>query len=303
LAALLSLFLLPGASAAPQAAVSVRLLDGGGLSLDEYRGDKPLLLKFWASWCGVCLEQMPAYNDLHARYGDRVQFLSVNAAINDPLEQARATVEKHELKMPVAYDESGQLWDRFDVIATPMYVLLDRGGAVVFAHYLHDENLEHALEAAIASRAPESAGLEPDRAPRTPTDIDGQPFDLEADDNETLVVYHFATWCETYLRETDPERIPRCREFRESIDRLAARNLPLLRIIGFATSNGIDAESVRQYREQHGIDHQLVYDRAETFAARFGVRDFPYLVVVRDGAVVHSSDRLDPALLRDLASR
>lgn len=261
------------------------------------------MLKFWASWCSVCLQQMPAYNELHARYGDRVQFLSVNAAINDPLEQARATAGKHALKMPVAYDESGKLWDRFDVIGTPMYVLVDRDGAVVFTHYLHDESLELALDAVLASRAPETAGLEHDSAHRAPADIDGQPFDLEPADNETLVVYHFATWCETYLRETDPDRVPQCREFREGIARLAARSLPGLRIIGFATRNGIDPQSVRQYREQRGIDHQLVYDAAGTFAARFGVRDFPYLVVVRDGAVVHSSDRLDPALLRDLASR
>lgn len=302
LAALLSLFLLPGASAAPTGDVDVQLLDGSGFYLDEYRGEKPLLLKFWASWCRVCLGQMPAYNELYANYGDRVQFLSVNAAINETLEQARATVEKYALEMPVAYDGSGRLWERFDVIATPMYVLLDRDGAVAYTHYRHDKNLELALDAVLATRAPETAGLEPGSPPRAPVDIDGQPVDLQPADDETLLIYHFATWCETYLRETDPDRVPHCREFRNDVKRLAARNIPGLRIIGFATRNGIAPESVRKYREQHGIEHQLVYDAAGTFAARFGVRDFPYLVVVRDDAMVHSSDRLDAALIQDLVS-
>jgi hypothetical protein len=48
LAAILSLFLSTGASAAPPADVAVQLLDGGAFSLDEYRGEKPVLLQFRA---------------------------------------------------------------------------------------------------------------------------------------------------------------------------------------------------------------------------------------------------------------
>lgn len=52
-------------------------LDGEPRRLSEFAG-KTVVLNFWASWCGPCLEEMPDFIDLQTRYGDRgVQFLGV----------------------------------------------------------------------------------------------------------------------------------------------------------------------------------------------------------------------------------
>lgn len=297
---ILWLFLLPGASGATTSDFSVNLLGGGRFTLHEYRGEKPVLLKFWATWCAACLKEMPAYRELHAEYGARVQFLAVNVAINDPLRKVRAAVREHELTMPVAYDAAGRLWQQFNVIGTPMYVLIAGDGTIAFTGHRHDERLALAMDAVLARRIVDTEQNGPADIPDGLADIDGKPVQLATGKNEMLVVYHFAAWCESYLRETYPEHAERCRQFRGNIGTLVALELPGTRFIGFATRYSSSRESVQQYRARYGIVHQLVFDTTGVFAERFGVRDFPHVVVIRNGAVVHSADRIDAGLIENL---
>jgi peroxiredoxin len=134
--------------------------------------------------------------------------------------------------------------------------------------------------------------------PKYLADVDGKPLQLNTEENKTLIVYHFATWCESYLQETDPARVRQCREFREGIDRLSQQ--ANIRLVGFATRYSSDKKSVLRYREQHHIDHPLVFDEAGTFAEQFGARDFPHLVVLRNNSIAQHRDRIDAALIEQL---
>lgn len=279
---------------------SVPLLGGGEFALHDHRGAKPVLLKFWATWCAACVKEMPAYRALHARLKDRVAFLAVNVGVSDPLERVRTAIIDHALTMPVTYDASGALWKQFGVIGTPMYVLIDRQGNVAYTSHRHDERLERAVEEAIDN----GTMLTPIAAPVMTTrltDIDGKPVEFSR--GETIVAYHFATWCESYLRESYAALSTQCRDFREGIARLAALDLPRTRFIGFATRYSSDVQSVRAYRERNGITHPLVFDTAGVFAERFGVRDFPHVVVIRDGVTIHSANSVNDTLVRILDTR
>ena len=59
---------LAGDMAAP--AFAVKTVDGKTLKLGDLRG-KPVIVDFWATWCGPCRASMPDLNDLQARYGAR----------------------------------------------------------------------------------------------------------------------------------------------------------------------------------------------------------------------------------------
>ncbi|WP_193161890.1 redoxin domain-containing protein [Microbulbifer hainanensis] len=274
------------------------LIDGGTFSLREFRDKKPVLLKFWATWCHACRKQMPAYRALHARYGAQVQFLSVNVAVNDPVEEVRATAREYGLQMPVAYDQSGELWRGFGVMGTPMYLLIDSSGNVTFRGYREDEKLQAALEQAIAIPT-QGAGRPPVfTPPKHLADIDGHPLSLDTGSGQTLVAYQFAPWCESYLQETDPGRVQQCRDFREGLERLGQNRA--IRLVGFASRYSTDRDSVLRYRSEHQIQHPLVFDREGYFAERFGVRDFPYLVVLRNNRIVLRSARLDAELINQL---
>lgn len=294
LPALFWLLVISATSAAATADFSVPLINGGEFSLREYRHKKPVLLKFWATWCRACLKQMPAYSALYEKYGKQVQFLSVNVAVNDPLEKVRATVREYGLQMPVTYDRTGTLWNQFGVMGTPTYVLIDNAGNIAFRGHRHDENLEKALDRLTASGRPTAFNL-----PQHLADIDGKPVTLESKKGKTLVAYRFATWCESYLRETDPQRVQKCRAFRQGIERLARETD--VRLVGFASRYSSDRDSVLRYRRQNHIAHPLVFDEEGVFTKRFGVRDFPHLVVLRNNRVLLHADHVDTTLIDQLS--
>ena len=47
------------------------------MRISDFRG-RPLLVNFWASWCGPCRDEFPRLEALHERYGDRVAFVVLN---------------------------------------------------------------------------------------------------------------------------------------------------------------------------------------------------------------------------------
>jgi len=273
----------------------IQLVDGDSIALEQFANDKPVLLKFWATWCVMCIEQMPEYRELYADHGTDIQFLAVNVAVSDPPQKVRNAIAEHELEMPVAYDASGDLWKTFGVRGTPTYVLINAAGAVVHTGFRHDDSLKTALASVSLSRASGDDEPKPVDHPQGLLDIDGNPVVVGANSSGTLLAYHFATWCESYLEHSYAELAARCEQFRGDLKRLTDT-----RIVGFATLYSSTEESVRDYQSRHGITHPLVFDELGTFASLSGVRDFPYVIVIRDGTVVHASDRIDANVMEAL---
>ena len=62
-------------------------LDGNEVHLQDFFG-KPIVLNFWASWCGPCKMEMPDFNEKYQELGEEIQFLMINMTDGD-----RETVE------------------------------------------------------------------------------------------------------------------------------------------------------------------------------------------------------------------
>ncbi|HEJ9094577.1 TPA: protein disulfide oxidoreductase [Serratia odorifera] len=101
-------------------------LDGSAVSLAQLSQQRPLLVYFWASWCGVCRYTTPSVAKL-AALGDNV--LSVALRSGDDVQVAEWLVGKR-LSLPVVNDPNGALAAQWQIGVTPTLVIIDKGKVV-----------------------------------------------------------------------------------------------------------------------------------------------------------------------------
>jgi peroxiredoxin/outer membrane lipoprotein-sorting protein len=124
----------------------LKTLDGQRVRLGDLRG-KPVLLSFWASWCGPCRRELPDLVRLYGEFKDRGLFL---AGIND---EGKGTARRYAQKAGLTFtilDDSGEKVNRlYRVRSIPSTFLIDRDGKVVrFLSGAHDyASLRSALKA------------------------------------------------------------------------------------------------------------------------------------------------------------
>jgi cytochrome c biogenesis protein CcmG/thiol:disulfide interchange protein DsbE len=92
--------------------------------------DKLTFINFWASWCGPCELEMPDLQQLHDKYGDRLDVYGVNATNYDRERQARSFVDEHELTFPILMDRDGEVVALYKVAQFPTSLLIDQNGIV-----------------------------------------------------------------------------------------------------------------------------------------------------------------------------
>lgn len=115
--------------AAPE--VELSTLDGGQFVLSESRG-KPVVLAFWASWCGPCRKEMPALVALQQERAD-VQIVMVN--VDRDLRDARRFLSQIGLSKDdaeIALDNEALALGAYGVMSMPTTFLIDQSGVVRF---------------------------------------------------------------------------------------------------------------------------------------------------------------------------
>lgn len=113
-------------------AVVVHDLDGKPVDIGQYLGKQPVLLEFWATWCERCEELLPRVRRAHAEFGDRVQFLGVNVAVNQSPERVRRWVESNKPPFRTLYDDEGTSTRAYAAPTTSYVVIVDRTGKVAY---------------------------------------------------------------------------------------------------------------------------------------------------------------------------
>lgn len=112
--------------------------DGTVFSLSEtLAGGKPVLLNFWASWCGPCQREMPAMELAYQQLKDQAEFVCLSIEESDTAEvidQLRTSLGLPTL--PMGLDGDGSVYKLFDNPdgAIPFTAVIDKNGVLCFAH-------------------------------------------------------------------------------------------------------------------------------------------------------------------------
>ena len=132
-------------------AVIVPSLDGAPVDLATLIGRKPFLLEFWATWCEVCEALLPTVRQAHAEFGDRVEFLGVNVAVNQTPERVRKYVAATRPPFRALYDSAGVSTRAYEAPTTSFIVIVDRAGKIAYTGTGERQDLAAALRA-VASK-------------------------------------------------------------------------------------------------------------------------------------------------------
>lgn len=125
--------------------ISVFDKNGNEVKLEDLSG-KPVLLNFWATWCGYCIMEMPDLEEAYKKYGDEIQFLIVNT--DDGIKNGEEFIKTKGYTFPTYYDLEYKAAIAYGITSIPRTIAIDKDGNVLYNQpgMLTADSLESIIE-------------------------------------------------------------------------------------------------------------------------------------------------------------
>lgn len=128
---------------------TVKDIDGNKVKLSDFYG-KPVIINFWASWCDICVTEMPEFEEAFKTYGEDVQFMMINATdgSRETLKTAQDFIEEKGYTFPVYFDTSLTASKSYNASALPVTYFIDAEGNAIAksVSYTNSDTLEKGIE-------------------------------------------------------------------------------------------------------------------------------------------------------------
>ena len=276
--------------------IKLRNLAGQAVKLDTLLTDKPIYLKFWASWCQPCRQQMPHLQHTFDQFGKKIDIISVNLGINDSLEEIIKTKKEFNLDLPIYIDESGILAQAVDLIATPYHVVIDSKGNIIHKGHEASAELDNKLQKLANNKQTAFSSTPSHKA-------DISSASLLISDPQTRLIFFTSAWCGWYLEKSRPQMAKNCDEAQKTINTLYQQH-PQLHWHGILTRLWTGNKELAEYRKKFDIKHPLIVDSTNTVFLRYQIKTFPTLIAVKgDQELFRLSDFSQPLKAQQLLSR
>jgi peroxiredoxin len=123
-------------------------LAGTTVELSSYMGKTPVVIEFWATWCGNCKQLEPAMRAAMTKYGTQVKFVTVAVSVNQSFERVKAWQKANQLGGELLYDRKGTVSGAYDVPATSYVLVVNKAGKVVYTGVGGTQNIDAAIKKA-----------------------------------------------------------------------------------------------------------------------------------------------------------
>ena len=103
--------------------------EGKEVHLSDFLG-KPVIVNFWASWCGPCQMEMPDFQEKYLEYGDQIHFLMINMTngSRETVDSASEFIAQQGYTFPVFYDTRSDAATVYGVYTIPTTLFIDAEG-------------------------------------------------------------------------------------------------------------------------------------------------------------------------------
>ncbi|PIW59066.1 redoxin family protein [Shewanella sp. CG12_big_fil_rev_8_21_14_0_65_47_15] len=247
------------------------------VTLSSLDSGKPTYIKFWATWCQPCMQQMPHFEALQQKFKNKVDFVAVNININEERAKIDEVIARFGLSMPVLLDNEGQLGLELGLVGTPYSVLLNSEGEVVYTTHESDANLDRFLSMLAKGHKLSSATT------NAIGDEEKQALLAPWQKGEHLLFFT-ATWCDWYLLDSRPGMAQQCKQVQNGLNGLQQR-LPNKPWHGFVNHLWTDEQALTEFNQLYHMQVPFSIDTAGTLFTEFNIRSIPMLIRVKDGKV------------------
>jgi len=119
---------------------------GNKVALSDFKDKKPVLLVFWATWCGVCAEELPDLKAFDQAYYDDIQVITIVSG--EPIEVIKDYIQENDINFLVLLDNDRKVWNQYFPRGTPVHFLIDKQGIMrgVWPGLASMNNLETMLD-------------------------------------------------------------------------------------------------------------------------------------------------------------
>lgn len=258
----------------------IHLISGETVSLAEYKGERPVYLKFWATWCQPCRQQMPHFEHVQKEYGDEIEVIGINLGLNDDLSAVKDTIREFGLTMPMAIDDGGHLAQKFRLIGTPYHLLFDKHMNLIHRGHEADPPLDAKIELVSRSQAKNAETVD-----FSVLIEDEANIVINTADGKLHALFFTATWCDWYLKATRPVSAERCAAAQNTINSVfkKAGHVSWLGVINRLWTTDKD---MVEYKTKYSIEHPMQIDKSNRLFHKYAIDDLPTLLIIKNDKVL-----------------